>query len=134
MGLTDFTRQTVIARREIASWLQQEFWYLMLKSEDVSYGMWATDVVYTVPEGRRLVVEFVNFSCDALGVAQFAGIGHIEDTRFINYVASDFVVSKQILCRVPFPPGYQLRVGVIQRDRYKPRTFYTMIHGYTEPI
>ena len=132
-GLPDHYRHTLISRREVALELQQNFWYWMSAYTNVGYGDWCSDIIYTVPEGKRLVVEFVNFSCNTLDVCQLAGLGRLVDETFISFLGTDFLTEKFVQCHRPLDAGYGLRILLSQRDLYKARNFEVMIHGYTEP-
>ena len=132
-GLPDHYRHTLISRREVALELQQNFWYWMSSYVNVGHGIWVSDIIYTVPEGKRLVVEFVNFSCNTLEVNQFGALGRLEAEAFIYFLGTDFLAEKFVHCHRPLEVGYGLRILISQRDRYKPRDFQVMIHGYTEP-
>ena len=132
-GLPDHFRHTLISRHEVAPELQQDFWYYMITFPNVGYGEWITDVIYIVPNGKRQVVEFVNFSCNALDVNQFAALGRIEADMFKYFLGTDFLIEKFVQCHRPLETGYPLRIMIFQRDKYKPRDFQVMVHGYTEP-
>ena len=132
-GLPDHYRHTLISRREVALELQQNFWYWMSAYTNVGYGDWYSGVIYTVPAGKRLVVEFVNFSCNTLEVNQFAALGRIEDGEFRYFLGTDFLADKFVHCHRPLDAGYALRILLSQRDKYRARDFQVMIHGYTEP-
>ena len=99
----------------------------------VGYGDWYSGVIYTVPTGKRLIVEFVNFSCNTLEVNQFAALGQLEAAVFTYFVGTDFLAEKFIQLHRPLSAGYMLRLWISQRDKYKARDFRVMIHGYTEP-
>ena len=132
-GLPDHYRHTLISRREVALELQQDFWYWMSAHPGVGYGNWYSDVIYTVPAGKRLIVEFVNFSCNTLDVNQFASLGQLEAAVFTYFVGTDFLIEKFIHLHRPLSAGYGLRLWLSQRDKYKTRDFQVMVHGYTEP-
>ena len=132
-GLPDHYRHTLISRREVALELQQDFWYWMSSHVDVGYGAWYSSVIYTVPDGKRLVVEFVNFSCNTLEVNQFGALGQLVDEEFRYFLGTDFLTNKFVQCHRPLEAGYALRMWLSQRDKYRARDFQVMIHGYTEP-
>ena len=132
-GLPDHYRHTLISRREVAIELQQDFWYWMSSYANVGHGDWCSDIIYTVPEGKRLVIEFVNFSCNTLEVCQFGALGRIEAGEFISFLGTDFRTEKFIQGHRPLDTGYALRTWLSQRDKYKSYDFRVMIHGYTEP-
>ena len=132
-GLPDHYRHTLISRREIALELQQNFWYWMSSYTDVGHGDWYSGVIYTVPAGKRLVVEFVNFSCNTLEVNQFGALGRLEDGEFRYFIGTNFLTEKFIQCHRPLEAGYGLRIWLSQRDPYKARNFEVMVHGYIEP-
>ena len=132
-GLPDHYRHTLISRREISLELQQDFWYYMTSFSNLGYGYWISDVLYTVPSGKRLIVEFVNFSCNTLEVNQFGALGRLEDGGFKYFLGTDFLTDKFVQCHRPLDAGYGLRMLLSQRDPYKARSFQVMIHGYTEP-
>ena len=132
-GLPDHYRHTLISRREVALELQQNFWYWMSAHAGVGYGDWFSDILYTVPPGKRLVIEFVNFSCNSGEVVQRAALGRLENGTFTSFLRTDFLVSKFVQLHRPLEAGYGLRIWLSQRDKYKTRDFDVMIHGYTEP-
>ena len=122
-----------MSRCEVSFELQQDFWYYMTTLPNIGYGDWITDIIYIVPPGKRLVVEFVNFSCNTLEVNQFAALGRIEADEFKYFLGTDFLTEKFVQCHRPLETGYPLRIMIVQRDKYKPRNFQVMVHGYTEP-
>ena len=132
-GLPDHYRHTLISRREVAIELQQDLWYWMSRHTNVGHGIWVSDIIYTVPAGKRLVVEFVNFSCNTLEVNQFGALGRIEEAAFVYFIGTDFLADKFVQFHRPLEAGYELRILLSQRDPYKARNFEVMIHGYTEP-
>ena len=132
-GLPDHYRHTLISRREVALELQQNFWYWMSRYVDVGHGDWYSEIIYTVPAGKRLVIEFVNFSCNTLDVTQFAALGQLEAATFVYFIGTDFLAEKFVHCHRPLDAGYALRIWLSQRDKYRARDFQVMIHGYTEP-
>ena len=132
-GLPDHYRHTLISRREIALELQQETWYWMSSEPSLSYGPHLFDTEYTVPPGKRLVIEYVNFSSNTYEVHQYAALVHLVDEVQKIFLGSDFLTEKFIHCRRPLDAGDHLYIYFFQRDRYKPRDFDVMIHGYTEP-
>ena len=132
-GLPDHYRHTLISRREVALELQQNFWYWMSRYVNVGYGDWYSDVIYTIPAGKRLVIEFINFSCNTLDVCQFAALGQLEAAAFVYFIGTDFLTEKFVQGHRPLEAGYGLRILLSQRDKYKSYNFQVMIHGYTEP-
>ena len=114
--------------------LKPDFWYWVSAHPGIGYGDWYSDVIYTVPAGKRLIVEFVNFSCNTLEVNQFMALGQLIADAFTSFIRTDFLTEKFIHCHCPLSAGYGLRLWFSQRDKYKARDFQVMIHGYIEPV
>ena len=131
-GLPDHFRHTLISRREVSPEFKQAPWYWLSIHSNVPYGSWYSDDIYTVQAGERLVIQFVNFSCNTLEVRQYAGLAHLVNGEKSIFLGSEFLTEKFIQALRPLFSGDKLYIFLSQRDPYIKRNFEVMIHGYTE--
>jgi len=133
VGLTDFTRQTVIARREIAEWLQQEMWYWTGTFDIPAWSYYETDI-WTAPADRRLVVEFFHPSASSRRFQGWVDLRDVLGSEVYRFAGTYLWGACPLALRYPLSPNHTLRIRIENYDPCATRRFRVAVEGYTEPV
>jgi len=133
IGLRDFIQKAMVARRELAGEVKQEFWYWSGETAPLPAGSYIIYTDYVVPEGKRLILEYAIVSSDVLNLLQGFLLLDFDGVTLYRAIQTWFNAQAMLLFRYPFGAGHEVRFGLEQNDTTANRKFRVVVHGYVEP-